>query len=69
MCKRAGVEASKVFPRNLRHLFATTFFRAARDTVKLADVLGHSSANTTRIYHPSIGAEHAGRLERPDLVN
>lgn len=68
LCKQAGVEASKAFPHNLRHLFATTFYKATRDIVKLADVLGHSSINTTRIYLISTGAEHARQLERLGLV-
>ena len=62
LCKRAGVEASKVFPHNLRHLFAAAFYRASRDVVKLADVLGHSSVETTRIYLISSGAEHLRQL-------
>lgn len=68
LCKKAGVESSKVFPHNLRHLFATAFYRACRDIVKLADVLGHSSINTTRIYLMTTGAEHARQLERLGLV-
>ena len=62
LCARAGVERSKVFPHNLRHLFARTFYRACRDVVKLADVLGHSSIETTRIYLISTGAEHARQV-------
>ena len=68
LCKKAGVEASKVFPHNLRHLFATTFYKACKDIVKLADVLGHSSINTTRIYLMTSGAEHARQLEKLGLV-
>ena len=68
LCQKAGVEASKVFPHNLRHLFATMFYRVCRDIVKLADVLGHSSINTTRIYLMTTGAEHARQLERLGLV-
>ena len=68
LCEKAGVEASKVFPHNLRHLFATLFYRACRDIVKLADVLGHSSINTTRIYLMTTGAEHARQLEKMGLV-
>ncbi len=68
ICKKAGVEASKVFPHNLRHLFATTFYKACKDIVKLADVLGHSSINTTRIYLMTSGAEHARQLEKLGLV-
>ena len=69
ICKAADVEPSKVFPHNLRHLFAMTFYRATRDIVKLADVLGHSSVNTTRIYLLTTGTEHARCLERLGLVS
>lgn len=69
LCKRVGVEPSKVFPHNLRHLFATVFYRACKDIVKLADVLGHSSIETTRIYLLTTGAEHARHLERLGLVS
>lgn len=69
LCGEAGVESSKVFPHNLRHLFAATFYRVTRDIVKLADVLGHSSVNTTRIYLLTTGAEHARQLEKLGLVN
>lgn len=68
LCRKAGVESSKVFPHNLRHLFATVFYKACQDIVKLADVLGHSSINTTRIYLMTSGAEHAKQLERLGLV-
>ena len=68
ICKAAGVEASKVFPHNLRHLFARVYYRATRDIAKLADLLGHSSIETTRIYLLSTGAEHARQLEGLGLV-
>ena len=68
LCGRAGVDPRKVFPHNLRHLFAMVFYRTSRDIVKLADLLGHSSIETTRIYLISTGAEHAGTLERMGLV-
>ena len=68
LCRHAGVEPSKVFPHNLRHLFATTFYRACRDIARLADVLGHSSIETTRIYLVTSGAEHARQLERLGLI-
>ena len=68
LCALAGVEPSKVFPHNLRHLFATVYYRACRDIVKLADILGHSSINTTRIYLQTTGAEHARQLEQLRLV-
>lgn len=69
ICQKAGVAPSKVFPHNLRHLFAQTFYRACRDVVKLADVLGHSSIETTRIYLISSGAEHAQQLDRLELIS
>ena len=68
LCKKAGVTPSKVFPHNLRHLFARTFYRACRDVAKLADVLGHSSIETTRIYLISTGIEHTRQLERLGLT-
>ena len=69
LCVRAGVDAGKVFPHNLRHLFATAFYRAYKDIVKLADVLGHSSIETTRIYLVTSVAEHWRQLERLRLVS
>ena len=69
ICRRAGVASSKVFPHNLRHLFARTFYRACRDVVQLADVLGHSSIETTRIYLASTGVEFVRRIDRLGLVS
>ena len=68
LCGQAQVEPSKVFPHNLRHLFATTFYRAYKDIVKLADLLGHSSIETTRIYLLTTGAEHTRQLECLGLI-
>ena len=68
VCRAAGVAPSKVFPHNLRHLFARCFYRVSRDVAKLADVLGHSSIETTRIYLISTGAEHARTLEQLRLI-
>lgn len=68
LCKHAGVETSKVFPHNLRHLFATVFYRACKDIVQLADVLGHSSVETTRIYLLTAGSEHRRQLEQLGLI-
>lgn len=68
LCKEAGVDESKVFPHNLRHLFAVSFYTICKDIVKLSDVLGHSSIETTRIYLISTGAEHRRLLERMQLV-
>ncbi|MCI9144071.1 MAG: tyrosine-type recombinase/integrase [Lachnospiraceae bacterium] len=69
LCAKAGVNASKVFPHNLRHLFARTFYGLSRDIVKLADVLGHSSIETTRIYLISTGETHARQMERLGLIS
>lgn len=69
LCRYAGVEPSKVFPHNLRHTFAVAFYQASRDIVKLADVLGHSSIETTRIYLLTSGAEHQRQLDRLGLVS
>ncbi len=68
LCQAAGVAPEKVFPHNLRHLFARSFYRACRDVVKLADVLGHSSVETTRIYLLTTGEEHAREMERLRLI-
>ena len=68
LCKAAGVAPSKVFPHNLRHLFARLFYAACKDVARLADVLGHSSIETTRIYLISTGAEHARTMEGLRLV-
>lgn len=68
ICRKAGVEASKVFPHNLRHLFARIYYKVTRDVAKLADLLGHSSIETTRIYLLSTGEEHARQLEGLGLV-
>lgn len=68
LCRKAGVAPSKVFPHNLRHLFATAYYRVYHDIVKLADMLGHSSIETTRIYLISSGQEHQRQLERLGFV-
>mgnify|MGYP002640017453 FL=1 len=68
VCEKARVAASKVFPHNLRHLFARTFYKVCRGVARLADVLGHSSIETTRIYLISTGVEHARTLELLRLV-
>ncbi len=65
---RAGVAASKVFPHNLRHLFARTFYALERDLSKLADLLGHSSVETTRLYIITAGVEHLRQLDKMKLV-
>lgn len=69
LCRRTGVAPSKVFPHNLRHLFAMAFYRASRDIAKLADVLGHSSIETTRIYLMTTGTEHVRLMEQLHLVS
>ena len=68
LCQKADVEPSKVFPHNLRHLFATIYYRVYKDIAKLADILGHSSIETTRIYLMTTGQEHRRQLERLQLV-
>lgn len=69
LCEKADVEPSKVFPHNLRHLFARTFYRVYKDIAKLADVLGHSSIETTRIYLLSTSLEHVRQMERLGLIS
>jgi site-specific recombinase XerD len=68
LCKQAHVNPDNVFPHNLRHLFARTFYKLEKDIAKLADILGHSSINTTRIYIISTGYEHLKRMENMRLV-
>lgn len=68
LCESAGVAPEKVFPHNLRHLFARTYYSIERDLSRLADILGHSSVNTTRIYTAESGAVHARQMERMGLV-
>ncbi len=68
LCRLAGVESGKVFPHNLRHLFAVTHYRLHKDIVRLADLLGHSSVNTTRIYLKTSGLEHQRELDAMGLV-
>ena len=68
LCKQSGVSPNKVFPHNLRHLFARTFYGIEKDIAKLADILGHSNINTTRIYIISTGAEHKHRMESMRLI-
>ena len=68
LCEEAGVNPQKVFPHNLRHLFARVFYGIEKDIAKLADILGHSSINTTRIYIISTGTEHRRRMENMRLV-
>ena len=68
ICSEAGVDPQKVFPHNLRHLFARQFYKKTNDIVKLADVLGHSSLSTTRIYLISTGEEHRKALESLNLL-
>ena len=68
LCEAAGVKASKVFPHNLRKLFARTFYGIEKEIAKLADILGHSSIDTTRIYIMTAGTEHRRKIERLGLV-
>ena len=68
ICEEANVNPEKVYPHNLRHLFARSFYDVEKDIAKLADVLGHSSINTTRIYIVSTGAEHRLNMEKMNLI-
>ena len=68
LCERAGVSPNKVFPHNLRHLFARTYYKKHKDIFYLADILGHASVNTTRIYTRTAGANHIRMLEGLKLV-
>ena len=68
LCRQSDISPGKVFPHNLRHLFARTFYRVCRDLSRLADVLGHSSLETTRIYLISTGTEHIHTLEKLHLL-
>ena len=69
LCRAASVAPEKVYPHNLRHLFARIFYKSCKDIARLADVLGHSSIETTRIYLVTTGAEHTRQLERLGLVS
>lgn len=69
ICKLAGVREEKVFPHNLRHLFAKSFYQIEKDIARLADVLGHSNIETTRIYIKTTGQEHRRQLEHMGLVS
>ncbi len=68
LCECAGVSKNKVFPHNLRHLFARTYYSLQKDIVRLADILGHSSVNTTRIYTMETGETHKKQIERLGLL-
>lgn len=68
LCKYAGIERNKVFPHNLRHLFARCFYQISHDISSLADVLGHSSIETTRIYLISTESEHIKKIAHLGLV-
>ncbi len=68
LCESAGVIPGKVFPHNLRHLFARVFYEVEKDIAKLADILGHASINTTRLYVVTTGKEHRKRMESMKLI-
>lgn len=68
LCEEAGVSAEKVFPHNLRHLFARTYYSLEKDLSRLADILGHTSVATTRIYTAESGAIHRAQLERMGMI-
>lgn len=68
LCHTAGVAKEKAFPHNLRHLFARTYYGKQKDIARLADILGHSSIETTRIYTMESAAVHRRRLEMLGLL-
>ena len=68
LCESAGVDKNKVFPHNLRHLFARTYYSLQKDIVRLADILGHSSVNTPRIYTMESGEEHRRHIQKLGLL-
>lgn len=68
LCQSAGVDRAKVFPHNLRHLFARTFYSIQKDIVRLADILGHSSVNTTRIYTMETFDVHCRQIQKLGLL-
>ena len=68
LCESAGVSKDKVFPHNLRHLFARTYYSIQKDVVRLADILGHSSVNTTRIYTMETGEIHRRQIQKLGLL-
>ncbi len=68
LCEKSGVSWNKIFPHNLRHLFARTFYAAQKDVVRLADIMGHSNIETTRIYTASSGREYRKKIEELGLV-
>lgn len=68
LCDSAGVDRSKVFPHNLRHLFARTYYALQKDIVRLSDILGHSNVNTTRIYTMETGEIHRMQIQKLGLL-
>ena len=68
LCEMAGVSKEKVFPHNLRHLFARTYYSLQKDVVRLADILGHSNINTTRIYTMENGDVHRKQIQKLGLL-
>ena len=68
LCSKTGINPDKVYPHNLRHLFARTYYEQERDVVRLADILGHSSINTTRIYTIENGEKHREQIQKLGLI-
>lgn len=68
LCEQTGIPSEKVFPHNLRHVFAREFYELEKDIAKLADILGHSSLNTTRLYIMETGSEHKKKMEAMQLI-
>lgn len=69
LCAEAGIDQQKVFPHNLRHLFAFTYYRIEKDLVRLADILGHSSIETTRIYTKTNGNDYEKQFRKMNLMD
>ena len=68
LCEESGVKSEKVFPHNLRHLFAKIYYSEEKDLSRLADILGHTNINTTRIYTMESGSVHLRQLDKMNLV-
>ena len=68
LCEKAHVPPKKVYPHNLRHLFARTYYDSEKDISRLADILGHSNVSTTKIYTMESGMVHAKQIDNLDLV-
>ena len=68
LCQKAGIDSRKVFPHNMRHLFARTYYKKQKDIVRLADILGHSNIETTRIYTMTSSKEYERQMNAMELI-